>query len=45
MSLREEPNAEAVPEILAFLDFKLSSGDEEFLEGYIRWRIGNPIAK
>jgi hypothetical protein len=45
VSLREKLNPEAVPEILAFLDFKLSSTDEQFLERYIRWRMDNPIAK
>ena len=44
-SERDELRADAVPAILAFLDFKLSSSDYEFLKCYVEWRIANPIAK
>ena len=36
---------DAVPEILAFLNFKLASTDQDFLERYLQWRIENPIVK
>ena len=44
-SVRDELSADAVPEILAFLDFKLSSTDGDFLVRYIQWRIAHPIVK
>jgi hypothetical protein len=44
-SEREDLAMEVVPEILAFLDFRLSSTDAEFLVRYVRWRIQNPIVK
>ncbi len=44
-SERNDLSAEVVPEILAFLDFKLSSTDYEFLKRYMQWRIANPIVK
>jgi hypothetical protein len=34
-----------VPEILAFLDFKVTSTDYEFLKRYMEWRTANPIVK
>ena len=45
MALHDELNPQAVPEILAFLDFKLAANDAEFLERYIRWRMDHPIVK
>ena len=45
MALHDELNSQAVPEILAFLDFKLAANDAEFLERYIRWRMDHPIVK
>ena len=44
MALHDELKSEAVPEILAFLDFKLSSTDAEFLERYMRWRVDHPLS-
>jgi len=43
MAVHDELNHNAVPEILAFLDFKLSSADTQFLDVYIRWRLDHPI--
>lgn len=45
MAVHDDLSRDAVPEILAFLDFKLSSTDAEFLERYVRWRIDHPIVK
>ena len=45
MALHDELTPEAVPEIVAFLDFQLSNGDAEFLQRYIRWRLDHPILK
>ena len=45
MAVHDELSHGAVPEILAFLDFKVSSTDAEFLERYVRWRIDHPIVK
>ena len=44
-SARDELSPSAVPEILAFLDFKMTSTDQEFLKRYIEWRLANPITK
>ena len=41
-SERDELSVDAVPEILAFLDFKLCSSDYEFLKCYVEWRITTP---
>ena len=45
MSERDHLGPDVVPEILAFLDFKVTSSDYEFLNRYMEWRIENPIAK
>jgi hypothetical protein len=45
MSERDDLGPDLVPEILAFLDFKVSSTDYEFLKRYMEWRMANPIAK
>ena len=45
VSVRQELDSRAVAEILAFLDFKISSTDSDFLERYVQWRIANPITK
>ena len=45
MSERDYLGPDVVPEILAFLDFKLSSTDYEFLKRYMEWRMENPIQK
>jgi len=45
MALHNELNHNAVPEILAFLDFKLTGTDTQFLDRYIRWRLDHPIVK
>jgi len=45
LAARDELDSGAIPEILAFLDFKLSSTDAEFLDRYTLWRMANPIAK
>ena len=34
-----------IPEIVAVLDFLMSRTDSEFLAGYVRWRMANPIPK
>ena len=44
-SERDDLGVDAVPEILAFLDFKVTSTDYEFLKRYMEWRIANPIVK
>lgn len=45
MSVRDYLGQDVVPEILAFLDFKVSSTEYEFLRRYMEWRMANPIAK
>jgi hypothetical protein len=45
MSVRDYLGPDVVPEILAFLDFKVTSTDYEFLKRYIHWRMENPIVK
>jgi hypothetical protein len=45
MSERDYLGPDVVPEILAFLDLKVSNTDYEFLERYMQWRMANPIAK
>jgi len=45
LSEREELSPDLVPEILAFLDFKMSKPDREFLDRYLQWRTDNPIVK
>ncbi len=45
MSVRDYLGPDVVPDILAFLDFKVSSTDYEFLKRYMEWRIANPIVK
>ena len=45
LDLSDKLEANAVPAILALLDFKLSNTDQEFLERYLQWRIENPIVK
>jgi len=45
LSVREDLNQASVPEILAFLDFRVSSTDSEFLVRYLQWRMENPILK
>lgn len=45
MSLHQKLGPDVVPEVLAFLDFKLSHTDQDFLERYLQWRIENPILK
>ena len=40
-SVHDELRKDAVPEILAFLDFKLSNTGREFLVRYIEWRMAN----
>jgi hypothetical protein len=45
MSERDYLGPDVVPEILAFLDFKVTSTDYEFLKRYMEWRMDNPIAK
>ena len=42
---QDQLKAEAVPAILALLDFKISGSDYEFLKRYILWRMDNPIVK
>jgi len=44
-SERDELSPDAVTEILAFLDFKMSSTDQDFLHRYVEWRMANPIVK
>jgi hypothetical protein len=44
-ALHEELDPDVLPEILAFLDFKMSSTDRDFLNRYIEWRMANPIRK
>ena len=44
-ALHDELDSDIVPEILAFLDFKMSTTDAEFMERYIRWRRDHPIVK
>ena len=44
-AVRDDLGPDAVPEILAFLDFRLSSTDQEFLRRYMEWRMANPIVK
>lgn len=44
-ALHDELDADIVPEILAFLDFKMSTTDAEFMDRYIRWRRDNPLVK
>jgi len=43
MSEHDYLGPDVVAEILAFLDFKLSSSDYEFLKHYMEWRMDNPI--
>jgi len=43
--LQDQLKADAVPAILALLDFKLASTDWEFLKYYLRRRMDNPIVK
>jgi len=45
MSVRDYLGPDVVPEILAFLDFKISSTDYEFLKRYMEWRMENPIVR
>ena len=45
MAAHDELSRDAVPEILAFLDFKVSNRDAEFLNRYVRWRLEHPIVK
>ena len=45
MSEHDYLGPDAVPEILALLDFKVSSTDYEFLKRYMAWRTANPIVK
>ena len=45
MSERDYLGPDVVPEILAFLDFKVSATDYEFLQRYMQWRMKNPIVK
>jgi hypothetical protein len=45
LSVREELSPDVVPEILAFLDFKIAATDREFLDRYLQWRTQNPIVK
>jgi len=45
MSERDYLGLDVVPEILAFLDFKVSGTDYEFLKHYMEWRMANPIVK
>jgi hypothetical protein len=45
MSERDYLGPDVVPEILAFLDFKVSATDYEFLQRYMQWRMENPIVK
>jgi hypothetical protein len=45
MSLRQDIGPDVVPEILAFLDFKLSSTDRDYLERYLQWRKQHPIVR
>jgi len=33
------------PEIMAFLDFRMTNSDAEFLRRYIQWRMEHPIVK
>ena len=32
-----------IPKIVAALDFTMHRSDNEFLVGYVRWRMANPI--
>ena len=34
-----------IPKVAAALDFSMYESDSEFLVNYVRWRMGNPIAK
>jgi hypothetical protein len=45
VSIRDYLGPDVVPEILAFLDFNVSSTDYEFLKRYLEWRMENPIVK
>jgi hypothetical protein len=45
LSLQDRLFADAVPELLTLLDFRVSGTDYEFLKRYIEWRIDNPIVK
>jgi hypothetical protein len=45
MSVGDYLGPDVVPEILAFLDFKVSSTDYDFLKRYMQWRMDNPIVK
>ena len=44
-SLRDDLSLDVIPEILAFLDFRLSNTDAAFLDQYVQWRIENPAVK
>ena len=44
-AVRDYLGPDVVPEILAFLDFKVSATDYEFLKRYMEWRMENPIQK
>ena len=45
MSEHDYLGQDVIPEILAFLDFQVSSTDYEFLKRYMEWRMANPIVK
>ena len=45
VSERDHLGPDMVPEILAFLDFKVTSTDYEFLKCYMEWRMNHPIAQ
>jgi hypothetical protein len=45
LARRNQLFSDAVPELRALLDFKISSTDYDFLKRYIYWRIENPVVK
>ena len=45
ISERDRLCPELVPEILAFLDFKATSLEFEFLKRYMKWRMDHSIAR
>jgi hypothetical protein len=44
-SARNDLGLDVVPELLAFLDLKVSSTDYESLKRYMKWRIDDRIAQ
>jgi hypothetical protein len=45
LDLQDKLKADAAPEILALLDFRVSGADWEFLKRYILWRMDSRIQK